>query len=248
MDKEMTIAEGGTKKETFLDKSARFFTKSEGIISVVIFAVIFVYAILMCTPMANLSDMSNDTSAIDFFGEGQVKYAQPLMNVSPVVNNLMLIAIIGIVISAFYNLMRNNSRRIYYVSNKVYEIILIAYTVFGLVYLFYTVAYFAQQYSTIRFDILNATEEELLQRYASSGSEADIRKYYTPYCYEHLKISKYRTSTEVPAIGYVIFAIALINLVFLVFSFVKKLSSGKKIYNEIYSENVIEKVTEGEAK
>ena len=244
MNKEMTLPENSSKKKTFLDKTVTFFTKYEGIISIVIFALVFVYAITMCTPMAHLSDMKNDTSAFDYLGN-QVKYAQPLLNVTPMVDNLMLIAIIGIVISAFYNLMRNNSRRIYYVSNIVYEVILIGYTVFGIIYLVSTVSYFAQQYSTIRFDILNATESELLERYASVGSEADILKYYTPYCTEHLHIPNYKTSTCVPGLGYGLFALQLVNVGTLIFTFVKKLISSRKIYAEIYTD---QKPAESEAK
>lgn len=219
-------------KPNRFEKVVAWFTKFEGYISLIFFALVFVYAICMSTPLAKLLYVDN-TAPVTLSDGSEMPthyFSAALYNVSGKNNNLMLVGLIGCLISLMYNLFRNNQRRIYYVTNYVIEFVLIGYLIFTCVMISYTASYFGQQYSAIDFKTLNATEEQLEQIYPD---------YYYDYMSYSLVVLGYEpmsTTTIVPLLGYLLTALVAVNTAFTGCELFFKRKTGTALFKKIYSE------------
>ncbi|MBP3713336.1 MAG: hypothetical protein J6I69_02060 [Bacilli bacterium] len=204
-----------------LVKAYKFLIRNQGTISLLLFALVAIYALCAATPMGTLYRFGSDPDSVASI-DG-VRIDAPLKAVSPVINNALLFGLIGILISLFYKTFRNNSRRIYYPSNHVYEIIHIVWTFFVGGFLFYFTSFFSAQFSSIRFDIINAPMNECPTQYLSLN-------------FEYLGISKMSTSTSVPALGIVLGVVVILVGICECCTYVQKIYESKELTASIYGE------------
>lgn len=125
-----------------MEKAISFFQKSIGYISLAVYCLMFIYALGMATPTAALLKYQEER---DFYS-----------GVQGYNNGILVLAIFGLLISAFYLVLRNNKRKIYYVSNftwmgvgTVYALICGIYTIIG-------VSAYQKLYMALDFDTINA--------------------------------------------------------------------------------------------
>lgn len=125
-----------------MEKAISFFQKSIGYISLAVYCLMFIYALGMATPAASLLKYQEER---DFYS-----------GVQGYNNGILVLAIFGLLISAFYLVLRNNKRKIYYVSNftwmgvgTVYALICGIYTIIG-------VSAYQKLYMALDFDTINA--------------------------------------------------------------------------------------------
>lgn len=88
-----------------MEKITSFLKKYLGYISLVAFGLMFIYALGMATPAAIFK---KHDETIDFY--------KPI---NPYNNLILILSIVGLLLSAFYMVLRNNKRVIYYASNFV---------------------------------------------------------------------------------------------------------------------------------
>ena len=115
--------------------------KISGYISIVVFGVMAVYALGMATPAAcckKYQDTYNFYKAI-----------------MPYNNAILILAIFGLLIAAFYFILRNDKRIVYYISNYVWNGLNLVYTIVAGVITFIGVGYYQGQYNTLPFDTMN---------------------------------------------------------------------------------------------
>lgn len=149
--------------------------KIQGYICFVLFGLIFVYSLILPTPFAPLFHL-NDAAHT---------YTAQYYATEPVINSLLIWAVIGCAIAALYKTFRNHERRIYYVSNYVYSGILAGYSfIFGLVTIVGS-ALINALYLTIDFTAVNAELES--------------------YHYDDMP-----TSISLPAFGYVLGILSIV--------------------------------------
>ena len=117
------------------------FQSISGYISIAVFALMVVYALGMATPAAACR-LYQDT--IDFYDQ-----------IMPYNNGILLFGIFGLLISAFYFVLKNNSRIIYYISNFVWQGINTVYTIVAAIFTFVGVGVYQSAYSALPFDAMN---------------------------------------------------------------------------------------------
>ena len=197
-------SERGTKnKNSPLESLFRIANRISVIIGIVAYGLVAVYALTMATPMGELVNVDSSDH----------KYTSALYNVNPLANYLLIIAIVGLLVIGVYCLLRNKSRRIYYISNKIWGIIIFIYGLFTFISLIYVVSYYKTQYSGIDFEYVNT----MLPIFDPDGTLID-------------------PNTSVFLIGYLLSAVCFISFMVFGFVYVMKLITGKKIKGEIYSE------------
>lgn len=125
-----------------MKKLIGFLQKYNGYISIVVFALMFVYALGMATPAAVLKK----------YEECRTFYS----GIMPYNNAILILSIVGLLISAFYFVLRNHVRTIYYISNFVWNGINTAFTLTSGIITFVGVGYYQAQYAALPFDEINA--------------------------------------------------------------------------------------------
>jgi hypothetical protein len=124
-----------------MKKLTATFQRISGFISIAVFALMVVYALGMATPAAvcrNYQDTINFYDAI-----------------MPYNNGILLFGIFGLLISAFYFVLKNNTRIIYYISNFVWQGINAVYTIVSSIFTFVGVAFYQAEYSKLPFETMN---------------------------------------------------------------------------------------------
>lgn len=130
-----------------MEKIAIKIQKILPIIIVVSFLIMAIYALGMATPSAvilNWEGTVDGVKSTDFYDA-----------IQPINNTILILAIIGIVISLCFSILRNNIRKIYYVSNFVWFGVYFAITIFSAIYTFIGVSTYQNAYSKIPFAEVN---------------------------------------------------------------------------------------------
>lgn len=112
-----------------------------GYICLVVFALLFVYALGMATPAAPLKS----------YEDTRVFYS----GIMPYNNAMLLLSIFGLIICAFYYVLRNNARLVYYVSNFVWFGIYGVYTLVTAIVSLVGIIHYQVEFSKIPFDTIN---------------------------------------------------------------------------------------------
>lgn len=120
-----------------------FFQKYSGYISLVVFALLFIYALGMATPAAACLEYKKPYT--DFYSD-----------IMPINDGILYLAIAGLVISAFYFVLRNNVRVIYYISNFVWYGIYGVFSLACAIFTFVGVASYQSSYNALPFEDMNA--------------------------------------------------------------------------------------------
>ncbi len=124
-----------------MKKIASLFQKISGTIGIIVYALMAVYALGMATPAA----------VCRYYIETESFYT-PIM---PYNNMILILSIIGLLIVAFYFVLRNHLREIYYVSNFVWDGTYIAFTVVSAIYTIIGVSFYQGKYMELPFDAMN---------------------------------------------------------------------------------------------
>ena len=124
-----------------MKKIASLFQKISGTIGIIVYALMAVYALGMATPAA----------VCRYYQETESFYT-PIM---PYNNMILILSIIGLLIVAFYFVLRNHLREIYYVSNFVWDGTYIAFTVVSAIYTIIGVSFYQGKYMELPFDAMN---------------------------------------------------------------------------------------------
>lgn len=124
-----------------MKKIASLFQKISGTIGIIVYALMAVYALGMATPAA----------VCRYYQETESFYTQ----VMPYNNAILILSIIGLLIVAFYFVLRNQLREIYYVSNFVWDGTYIVFTVISAIYTIIGVSFYQSKYMELPFDTMN---------------------------------------------------------------------------------------------
>ncbi len=124
-----------------MKKIASLLQKISGTIGIIVYALMAVYALGMATPAA----------VCRYYQETESFYT-PIM---PYNNMILILSIIGLLIVAFYFVLRNHLREIYYVSNFVWDGTYIAFTVVSAIYTIIGVSFYQGKYMELPFDAMN---------------------------------------------------------------------------------------------
>ncbi len=124
-----------------MKKIASLLQKISGTIGIIVYALMAVYALGMATP----------TAVCRYYQETESFYT-PIM---PYNNMILILSIIGLLIVAFYFVLRNHLREIYYVSNFVWDGTYIAFTVVSAIYTIIGVSFYQGKYMELPFDAMN---------------------------------------------------------------------------------------------
>ncbi len=124
-----------------MKKIASLLQKISGTIGIIVYALMAVYALGMATPAA----------VCRYYQETESFYT-PIM---PYNNMILILSIIGLLIVAFYFVLRNHLREIYYVSNFVWDGTYIAFTIVSAIYTIIGVSFYQGKYMELPFDAMN---------------------------------------------------------------------------------------------
>ena len=124
-----------------MKKITEFLQKKDGLIFVIAYALSAVYALGMATPAA----------CCKYYEPTESFYKQ----IMPYNNAFLILSIFGLLISAFYFVLRNHVRIIYYISNFVWTLIYGVYTVVTAVVMFMGVSFYQGKYAALPFDEMN---------------------------------------------------------------------------------------------
>lgn len=134
-----------------MDKLWGFFKKHDGLIAILVFAIVAVYAICMSTPAA----VCRQPYVVDGY-EPYRDFYDSFM----IINDMIIyLAIFGIVWGVLYKVLRNEIRKVYYVSNIVWHGVYIAFCIFVCIYMIIGVAQYQSAYMSLPFDDMNAYYE-----------------------------------------------------------------------------------------
>lgn len=124
-----------------MKKITSLFQKISGTIGIIVYALMAVYALGMATPAA----------VCRYYQETEAFYT-PIM---PYNNVILILSIIGLLIVAFYYILRNQLREIYYVSNFVWDGTYIGFTIVSAIYTIIGVSFYQSKYMELPFDAMN---------------------------------------------------------------------------------------------
>lgn len=136
-----------------MKKAISFFQKYSGYISIVVFALLFVYALGMATPTASCLEYKKPIT--EFYSD-----------IMPINDGILYLSIAGLFISAFYFVLRNNVRVIYYISNFVWYGLYGVFSLASAIFTFVGVATYQSSYNELPFEQMN----EFWERRGSSAS------------------------------------------------------------------------------
>lgn len=125
-----------------MKKLTSFLQKNNGVICIVLYALLFVYAIGMATPAAPLKQYQDE---ITFYSA-----------IMPYNNAILIMSIFGLLLSAFYFILRNNVRLVYYVSNFVWHGAYVGYTLASSIVTLISVITYQTAYGKLDFDTINS--------------------------------------------------------------------------------------------
>lgn len=137
-----------------MNKLCAFLKKFNGVIGVVAFALVAVYGLIMATPTAiclkPFSDFEDQGASINNFYEQFM-----FMN-----NAFLVLAIFGVVWALLYKTLRNDIRKVYYISNFVWHAVFVIYCLAVGIYVIVGVAQYNSAYAALPFDEMNAILEK----------------------------------------------------------------------------------------
>jgi hypothetical protein len=215
MEKEKESSSIQSQKIPFLSRATNQLTNKQGTITLILFAVAFVFSLCMATPLSPLLSVDDNIFTA---------YSQPLYTMTAPVDRFTIICAIGCVVALMYNLMRNNSRRIYYPSNIVISLITFAYTIVGGCFAISTSKLLQEQFEEYVYaDFINT----------KIINTADPMRAYT-----FKGTSTMASSSFVPTIGYIIGALFFVHAAFIAYELFMKIVSGQQIKKQIYAEPV----------
>lgn len=136
-----------------MKKLSAFLQKYNGYISIVVFGLMFVFALGMATPAAPCKSYQE---TFDFYSQ-----------IMPYNNTILLLSIFGLLLSAFYFILRNHVRSVYYVSNFAWYGINFAYILTSGIVTISSVAIYQEKYMALPFAEMN--------EYFSTRSDSVIR-------------------------------------------------------------------------
>lgn len=173
-----------------MKKVSSLFQKISGTIGIIVYALMVVYALGMATPAAVCREYNNN-------GVTTEKFYSDIM---PYNNMILILSIIGLLIVAFYFVLRNQIREIYYVSNFVWDGIYTGFSIFSAIYMFIAVSFYQGKYSQLPFDAMN--------EYWSTRSSNTINP-----------------NTPVFLLGYILAVLILLSIIPVIFVTVNKIMS-----------------------
>lgn len=134
-----------------MNKLWGFFKKHDGLIAILVFAIVAIYAVCMSTPAA--------VCRRPFVIDGEEPYRDFYSNFMLINDVIIYLAIFGIVWGVLYKVLRNEIRKVYYISNIVWHCVYIAFCIFACVYIFIGVSQYQAAYMSLPFDEMNAYYE-----------------------------------------------------------------------------------------
>lgn len=155
-----------------MNKLCAFFKKYNGIIGIVVFALLAVYAICMATPAADARSFPGWTAAEIAAAGVEAEAAESTttfyQGIMPFNDLLIYLAIAGIVWSILYTTLRNQIRKVYYISNFVWHGVYVALALAVGIIMIVGVADYQAKYEALPFDTMNAYWEYFLIPYGIS--------------------------------------------------------------------------------
>ena len=124
-----------------MKKVVSLFQNISGYIGLVAYALLFVYSLGMATPAAPLKQYQ-DT----------ITYYSQIM---PYNNAILLLSIFGLIICAFYYVLRNHQRQVYYVSNFAWYGVNCSYTILSAIISIIGIATYQTTFSQLDFATIN---------------------------------------------------------------------------------------------
>jgi len=124
-----------------MEKFKNFAQKNTGKVGVVLFALIFIYALCMGTPSA----------CLQYYSEYDDFYEV----INPINNAILFIGIFGMVFSLLYSLLRCDTRKYYYASNYAWLFIYICFSIFAIIFLIKNISFYQTKYMALPFDQIN---------------------------------------------------------------------------------------------
>ncbi len=125
-----------------MEKWVKIAQKVTVFITIISYALLAVYAFGMSTPAAALHQYQD---TINFY-----------QNIQPYNDIIVYFAIIGVVLSLLYRVLRNNVRNVYYVSNWVWSLAYVIFSVFAGIQTLLYVAFYQKLYMAVDFTTINA--------------------------------------------------------------------------------------------
>lgn len=178
-----------------MNKISNLFQKISGYISIAVFAIVFVYALGMATP-AQPCTLYNNTKVVNFYSD-----------IMPYNNGILILAIVGLLISAFYYILRNHVRQVFYVSNFVWGGLYAVFSIVTFVFIIISVVTYKNLYMALDFEKMNTY-------WANHGSSTTINP-----------------NTCVFALGFVVAVLVLLSIAPYVFVYIDKIK-GRIRYEE----------------
>jgi hypothetical protein len=130
------------QRNTNMKKLCGTFQKVNGWISLAVFAILAVFAFGMATPAAPCVQYQD---TIDFYS-----VIQPLNDM------ILYFSLGGLALGGFYSVLRNNVRKVFYVSNYVWSFVYVAFSIYVAIYVLQVVAIYQSRYLTLDFEAMNA--------------------------------------------------------------------------------------------
>ncbi|MDO5330440.1 MAG: hypothetical protein Q4F15_03300 [Bacillota bacterium] len=124
-----------------MNKLCEFFKKYDGIIGTVVFALLAVYGLCMATPAANCL-YYQDT--LDFYDQ-----------IMPGNDLIIYLSIFGIVWSVIYTTLRNQIRKVYYISNFVWHGVYAVFAIVAGILALTAIVNYQTLYLQLPFDAMN---------------------------------------------------------------------------------------------
>jgi mannose/fructose/N-acetylgalactosamine-specific phosphotransferase system component IIC len=176
-----------------MEKLSGIFKKFNGIIAIVVFALLGVFALGMATPAA---------PCISYTGTDSATIAAFYFQIQPYNDDILYFALAGLFLAFFYNVLRNQLRPIYYISNFIWTILYFFLALASAIFTFIGVSFYQSKYVTLPFDAIN-------QNFIDHGIKTRINP-----------------NTPVFALGYVVAALVLLSAIAVgfvgVYQFVKQ--------------------------
>jgi hypothetical protein len=131
-----------------MEKLSGIFKKFNGIVAIVVFALLGVFALGMATPAA---------PCISYTGTDSATIAAFYFQIQPYNDDILYFALAGLFLAFFYNVLRNQIRPIYYVSNFVWTVLYFFLALASSIFTFIGVSFYQGKYATLPLTPLTRT-------------------------------------------------------------------------------------------